>query len=90
MIMMLSCTESVKSILEATKLFCLPEAAPRGGGLVTPNPKSRQTLSKKNGLNLVGYTFRLKNYVKIPPPHFSQIFQSWHLLSPDQTKSFFF
>ena len=32
----------------------------------TPNPKSRQKLSKKNGIELVGYTFRLKNYVKIP------------------------
>ena len=45
-------------------------AAPRGeglGGLVPPNPKSRQKLSKKNAINLVGYTLRLKNYVKIPP-----------------------
>ena len=24
-------------------------------------------LSKKNGIKLVGYTFRLKNYVRIPP-----------------------
>ena len=35
-------------------------------GLVPPNPKSPQKLSKKNGMKLVGYTFRLKNYVKIP------------------------
>ena len=52
----------------------------RGGGLggqVAPIPKSRQKLSKKNGIKLVGYTFRLENYVKIPPPHFSWIFLSW-------------
>ena len=36
------------------------------GGLSPPNPKSRQKLSKKNGIRLVGYTFRLRNYVKIP------------------------
>ena len=43
--------------------------APRGtGGTCPPNPKSRQKLSKKNGVKLVGYIFRLKNYVKIPPP----------------------
>ena len=47
------------------------------GGFVPPNSQSRQKLSMKNGIKLVGYTFRLKNYVKIPPPHFSQIFQSW-------------
>ena len=28
---------------------------------------SWQKLSKKNGIKLVGYTFRLKNYVKILP-----------------------
>ena len=38
------------------------------GGLVHPNSQSRQKLSMKNGIKLVGYTFRLKNYVKIPPP----------------------
>ena len=27
------------------------------GGLVPPNPKSRQKLSKKNGMKLVRYTF---------------------------------
>ena len=40
-----------------------------GGGLrgFSPsNPKSPQRLPKKNGIKLVGYTFRLKNYVKIP------------------------
>ena len=26
-----------------------------------------QKLSKKNGIKLVGYTFQLKNYVRIPP-----------------------
>ena len=29
--------------------------------------KSRQKLSMKTGIKLVGYTFRLKNYVKTPP-----------------------
>ena len=34
------------------------------GGLFHPlNLKSRQKLSKKNGIKLIGYTFRLKNYV---------------------------
>ena len=39
------------------------------GGIRPPPPilKSRQKLSKKNGIKLVGYTFRLKDYVKIPP-----------------------
>ena len=37
-----------------------------GGALSPPIPKSRQKLSKKNGIKLVRYTFRLKNYVKIP------------------------
>ena len=39
------------------------------GGDSSPPPilKSRQKLSKKNGIKLVGYTFRLKNYVKIQP-----------------------
>ena len=39
------------------------------GGIRPPPPilKSRQKLSMKNGIKLVGYTFRLKNYVKIPP-----------------------
>ena len=42
-------------------------AAPREGdwGLIPQNPKGRQKLSKKNGIRLVGYIFRLKNYVKI-------------------------
>ena len=44
-------------------------AAPRGGGdCGGPKPRSRQKLSKKNSIKLVGYPFRLKNYVKIPPP----------------------
>ena len=40
-----------------------------------PNPKSRQKLSKKNGIKLVGYTFRLKNHVKIATflPGFSEL-----------------
>ena len=41
-------------------------AAPRGkglrGGHVTPNATNRQKLSKKNGIKLVGYTFRLKKH----------------------------
>ena len=43
-----------------------------------PNPKSRQKLSKKNGIRFIGYTFRLKNSVN-PPPHFFRIFQSWRV-----------
>ena len=38
-----------------------------GGIGGTTDPKSRQKLSKKNEIKLVGYTFRLKNYVKISP-----------------------
>ena len=34
-------------------------------GLVPPNPKSRKKPSKTNDINLVRYTFRLKNYVRI-------------------------
>ena len=59
----------------------VPSGGPIGGlgGLVPPNPKSRQKLSqKKNCIKSVGYTFRLKTYVKIlPPPHCLLIFQSW-------------
>ena len=46
------------------------------GGFVPPNPKSRQKLSKKNGIKSVGYTFRFKKKSK-SPPHFRRIFQSW-------------
>ena len=51
-------------------------AAPLGGsgGLVPPSPKRRQRLSKENGIKLVWYTFRLKNYTKIPLPHFCRVF----------------
>ena len=53
----------------ATGTSFTPMAAPRGtGGIRPPILKSRQKLSMKNGIKLVGYTFRLKNYVKIPPP----------------------
>ena len=42
-------------------------AAPQGDwGNLPPNWQSWQKLSKKNGIKLVGYTFRLKNHVKIP------------------------
>ena len=37
------------------------------GGFVPPNPKSRQELSKKNGIKSVGYTFRFKKKSKSPP-----------------------
>ena len=37
------------------------------GGFVPPNSQSRQKLSMKNGIKLVGYTFRLKNTSKSPP-----------------------
>ena len=52
------------------KLLSKSVAAPRGDWGIRPPPpipKSRQKLSKKKGIKLVGYTFRLKNYVKIPP-----------------------
>ena len=39
-----------------------------GGTVVPPNPESRQKLSKKDGIESVGYTFRLKDYVKSSPP----------------------
>ena len=58
-------------------MLCTPPglsavAAPRGdwGGLVPSSTKSRQKLSMKNGIKLVGYTLRVKNYVKIPPISF--------------------
>ena len=38
----------------------------RHGGL-GGNPNIRQKLLKKNGIELGRYTFRLKNYVEIPP-----------------------
>ena len=38
-----------------------------GGNSSPPILKSWQKFSMKNGIKLVGYTFRLKNYVKIPP-----------------------
>ena len=49
--------------------YDLNSGGAKGGlrGLVSPNLKSRQKFSKKNGIKLVGYTFRLKNYVKIQP-----------------------
>ena len=52
--------------------FKLMQWRRHGGGLEAlappPIPRSRQKLAVKNGMKLVGYTFRLKNYVKIPPP----------------------
>ena len=46
--------------------------APQEGdwGTSPPDSKSRQKFSKKNGIEFVGYTFRLKNYVKVSPPSF--------------------
>ena len=37
------------------------------GGTCPPKSHSRQNFSKKNGIKLVGYTLKLKIYVKIPP-----------------------
>ena len=58
----------------------LPVAVPQGGlgELVPSDPKNQQKLSKKNDMNFVGYTSRLKNYFEIPPPRFFWIFQSCH------------
>ena len=39
-------------------------------GRLAPNPESWQKLSKKFGIKLVAYTFRLTNYIKIPPTSF--------------------
>ena len=33
-----------------------------------PNSQSRGKLSKKNGIKFMGYTIRLQNHVKFPPP----------------------
>ena len=50
-------------------------------GFVPPPQSSKvgKNRQRKNAIKLVGYTFRLKNYVKIPspPPYFFWIFQSW-------------
>ena len=49
------------------------------GGLEgTRLPKSQRSakLLKKNGIKLAGYTFRLKNYVKIPPSTFFGYFKA--------------
>ena len=64
------------------KLFqvCLPIATllagARLGGLVYFITLFYLKKVSKIGINLVGYTFRLKNYIKIPLPAFL-IFQSW-------------
>ena len=47
-----------------------------GEGLVSPNPKIWQKLTKKNGIKVGLYAFRLKNYVQIPP-NFFWIFHTW-------------
>ena len=55
---------------------CLPIVTPLaqarlgGGCLFYHSIIFRQKLSK-DGIKFIGYAFRLKNYVKIPPPHFS-------------------
>ena len=53
---------------ESNHISLTSVAAPWGRGTVRgpPNPKSLQKSSKKNSMKLVGYTPRLKNYVKIP------------------------
>ena len=54
--------------------------------LEDPNLKCRQKLSNQNDMKLAGYSFRLNNYVKIPPPpHFFRIFQSWRRHSSRST-----
>ena len=54
--------------LSAWALFSGSATGGDWGNLLPPSPKSRQKLSKKIAIKLVGYTSRLKNYVKIPPP----------------------
>ena len=56
-----------------------------GRDLSPPNPESRQKLSKKNGITLVGYTYRSKNYIKIPPSPLLSDFSELAppLVSPD-------
>ena len=73
----LGCTFEISSIIQISKCLSVWIQWRRLGGTCPPMIKRRQKLSKKNGIKLVGYIFRLKNYVKIPPPHFSQIFLSW-------------
>ena len=46
------------------------------GGDRLGNSKSRQTFAKKNAIKLVGYTLRLKNYVKIPSPTSFEFFSA--------------
>ena len=64
----------LNSSQKTTSVSFFAVAAPRGGGLdweglVPPDPKSQQKLSKENhGINLVGYTSRLKIMSKSPPP----------------------
>ena len=58
------------------KDMAAPSSGSATGGTVgdlPPNPKSQQKLSKKSGMELVGYTFRLKHYIQIPPPLFWDI-----------------
>ena len=64
------------------KLFqiCLPivtllAGARLGACLFYHSVLFRQKLSK-NGIKLVGYTFRLKNYVKISPPPLFRFFRA--------------
>ena len=59
---------------------CLPIVTPlaqarRGGCLFYHSIIFRQELSK-DGIKFVGYTFRLKNYVKIPPPPLFRFFRA--------------
>ena len=67
-----SCPKVLKKLSQAV-------AAPQrgtggGGGLSHPSSKILQKLTKRNGIKLVGYTFGMKNYVKVPPPpNFFQI-----------------
>ena len=55
-----------KFLADHLKTTCLTVVVPRRGG--GTKPQNRQKLSKKNGMKLVGYTFRLKNYVNPPSP----------------------
>ena len=60
-----------------TILFYFSSGARGDWGTCPPKSEKLAKLSKKNGIRLVGYTFRLKNYVKISPPPSFKIFQSW-------------
>ena len=66
----LSDTEILK--LQINKVSYWPVVVPQGGlgGLVPSKSQKSANLVKEKWHKIVGYTFRLENYVKISPPPF--------------------